>query len=106
MKILRDAGVELAVATDANPGTAPTESLPLAMALAARSYGLDSDEIWRGVTRSAARSLRGVPWRGLAAGAAADLVAWDLPHERAVLQPWGTSRVACTIRQGHVLFST
>lgn len=106
VQLLRDAGVSLAVATDANPGTAPTESLPLAMALAARSYGLSSDEIWRGVTTTAARSLRGAPWHGLAAGAPADLVGWDLPHERAVLQPWGVSRVACTIRQGRLLFST
>jgi imidazolonepropionase len=106
VQLLRDAGVELAVATDANPGTAPTESLPLAMAFAARSYGMSSDEIWRGVTRAAARSLRGAPWHGLAAGAPADLVAWDVPHERALLQPWGVSRVACTLRQGRLLYST
>lgn len=106
VQLLRDAGVELAVATDANPGTAPTESLPLAMALAARLYGLTSDEVWRGCTANAARSLRAEPWLGLAVGAPADLAGWDLPHERAVLQPWGTPRVAYTIRQGRLLFST
>src|SRR5690606_38417534 len=38
--LLRASGVPLVVASDANPGTAPTESLPLAMALAVRLYGL------------------------------------------------------------------
>lgn len=103
--LLRDAGVELAVATDANPGTAPTESLPLAMALAARSYGLRDLEILRGVTRVAAHSLRRGPWRGLSVGAPADLVAWDLPHERALLQPWGVSRACYTLREGRLLFA-
>lgn len=98
--LLREAGVALAVATDANPGTAPTESLPLAIALAARSYGLTADEILHGVTRVAHRSLRLGPWRGLALGAPATLVAWDLPHERALLQPWGTPRARYTFRNG------
>ena len=105
VQLLRDAGVELAVATDANPGTAPTESLPLAMALAARSYGLLGDEILRGVTRAAARSLHRGPWRGLSSGAPADLVAWDLPHERALLQPWGTTRAVHTFRAGRPLLT-
>lgn len=103
--LLREAGVELAVATDANPGTAPTESLPLAMALAARNYGLRADEILHGVTRIAAHSLRRGHWRGLSEGAPADLVAWDLPHERALLQPWGVSRALYTLRDGRLLFS-
>src|SRR5690606_4589858 len=37
---LRDYGIPMVVARDANPGTAPTESLPLALALAVCSYGL------------------------------------------------------------------
>ncbi|HEY2365118.1 MAG TPA: imidazolonepropionase, partial [Polyangiaceae bacterium] len=41
--MLRAAGVTLVVASDANPGTAPTESLPLAMAFAVRSFGLTPD---------------------------------------------------------------
>jgi imidazolonepropionase len=88
---LRAAGVSLVVASDSNPGTAPTESLPLAMALAVRAYGLSPDEAWIAATRSAARSL-GLDDRGvLRDGARADLVAWNLPHEHAVVQPWGVS---------------
>ncbi len=101
---LRAAGVPLVVASDANPGTAPTESLPLALALAARSYGLSVAEALLGATREAAASLGLAGTTGaLRAGLAADLVLWDLPHENALVQPWGVSRTRCTLRAGEVI---
>jgi imidazolonepropionase len=102
---LRDAGVPLVVASDANPGTAPTESLPLAMALAVRMYGLSPDEAILGATRHAATSL-GLADRGvLLAGARADLVVWDLPHEHTIVQPWGVSRTRLVLVEGRTVFS-
>ncbi len=107
---LRDAGVELVVASDANPGTAPTESLPLALAFAVRAYGLAPHEAIVAATRSAAASLlrparegRTVPRGALIAGAAADLVVWDLPHEFSIVQPWGVSRTRLVVRDGRVI---
>lgn len=101
---LRRAGLRLIVASDANPGTAPSESLPLAMAFAARLYGLSTEEILAGVTREAARSLDLESLeRGLVEGAPADLVGWDVPHEEALLQPWGSSRASLVIRDGRPL---
>jgi imidazolonepropionase len=102
--LLRSAGVPLVVASDANPGTAPTESLPLALALAVRLYGLRPDEAIAGATREAAHSLGlgdrvGVVKKGFAA----DLVLWDLPHEHAIIQPWGTPKTKLVMRQGRVL---
>jgi imidazolonepropionase len=97
---LRAAGIRLVVASDANPGTAPTESLPLALALAVRSYGLTPDEALWAATRDAAASL-GLPDRGvLRAGARADLVVWDLPHEHALVQPWGVPRTHAVLVGG------
>jgi imidazolonepropionase len=99
--LLRAAGVRLVVASDANPGTAPTESLPLALALAARMYGLTVAEVILGATREAAASL-GLDGEigALRRGARADLVAWDLPHENALVQPWGVPRVRFVLRDG------
>jgi len=100
--LLRRAGVAMIVASDANPGTAPTESLPLAMALAVRSYGLTPDEALAGATVNAARSLD-VEAGVLRVGARADLVLWDLPHEAALVQPWGTPRARLVLRDGMVI---
>ena len=47
----------MVVASDANPGTAPTESLPLAMAMAVRLYGMSPAEVILGATRIAADAL-------------------------------------------------
>ncbi len=103
---LRDAGVSLVVASDANPGTAPSESLPLAMALAVRMYGMTPPEVILGATRLAAASLGlwgddvARPRGALVAGACADLVVWDLPHENAIVQPWGTPKTWLVLREG------
>jgi imidazolonepropionase len=62
------------------------------MALGVRLYGMTPDEAILGATRLAAASL-GLSDRGaLRAGARADLVVWDLPHEQAIVQPWGVAK--------------
>lgn len=96
---LRAAGVSIVVASDANPGTAPSESLPLAMAFAARVYGLDLSEILLGVTVRAAACL-GVDAGALRVGAPADLVLWGFQHEAELLQPWGLARAVSVYRDG------
>ncbi len=100
---MRERGLGLVVASDANPGTAPTESLPLALAFAARTYGLSVGECVLGATRLAAESLSLPDVGFLREGARADLVAWDLPHEAALVQPWGASRTLTVVRDGVVL---
>lgn len=97
---LRAAGVPLVVASDANPGTAPTESLPLALAFAVRSYGLTVPEAILAATREAAASLALEDVGVLRPGARADVVLWDLPHEAALVQPHGTARAAAVWRDG------
>jgi imidazolonepropionase len=100
---LRDAGVPLVVASDANPGTAPTESLPLALSLAVRTYGLTPEEALVGATRNAAASL-GLTDRGvLRPGARADVTLWDLPHEQAIVQPWAVARTYKVIIGGQLI---
>ena len=57
VEALRRAGVPMAVATDANPGSSPLTSLLLAMNMAATLFGLTVEECILGVTRNAARAL-------------------------------------------------
>jgi imidazolonepropionase len=97
----REAGVRMVVASDANPGTAPTESLPLALALSVRMYGLTVAEALLGATREAAASLGLSDTTGiLAGGYAADLVVWRPPHESALIQPWGVPLAERVWRDG------
>ncbi|MDE3261280.1 MAG: imidazolonepropionase [Acidobacteriota bacterium] len=80
---LRRHGVPIALATDCNPGTSPLGSLPEAMGLAARLFGLTPEECLAGVTRQAARALRLQHDRGtLEAGKRADVAIWDIVHPR------------------------
>jgi imidazolonepropionase len=100
VRALRDGGVPLVVASDANPGTAPTESLPLAISLAVRLCGLTPEEALLAATRNAAASL-GFTDRGvLRTGARADLALWDLPHEQAIAQPWGVAKTHAVLIGG------
>ena len=100
--LFREHGINMAVASDSNPGTAPSESLPLAMSLAVRSYGLSVDEMLRGATVCAARTLD-LDCGVLAPGSPADIVLWDLPHEADLAQPWGVPKTRAVLRAGQVI---
>ncbi|MFH2078395.1 MAG: amidohydrolase family protein, partial [Pseudomonadota bacterium] len=77
---LRAHAVPMAVATDLNPGTAPLQSLRLAMSLACTHFRLTPEEALRGATVHAARAL-GLHDRGrLVAGQRADFVQWRIGH--------------------------
>jgi imidazolonepropionase len=100
------AGVKIVIATDSNPGTAPTESLPLAMGLAVRDYGLTPEEAIVAATREAAHSLGLEDVCGrLSSGLDADLVVWELPHERAIVQPWGSCITRLVVSRGQALYA-
>jgi imidazolonepropionase len=72
---LLDAGARVAIASDANPGTSPTVSMPEVITMACSLYGLTPLEALAAATFSAAKVLRLEGTRGtLSAGRAADLV--------------------------------
>jgi imidazolonepropionase len=72
---LIDAGAAVALATDYNPGTSPTMSLPLVMAFGVSQLGLRHAEVVTAVTINAAAALGLAQDRGqIAPGCVADLV--------------------------------
>ncbi|MCT4655084.1 MAG: imidazolonepropionase [Cohaesibacter sp.] len=78
--LLRDKGVPMALATDANPGSSPLTSLLLVMNMACTLFRMTPQEALAGVTRNAALAL-GAKDRGiLAAGMRADLAIWSVAH--------------------------
>ncbi len=77
---LIEAGVPVAVATDFNPGTAPSYHLPLAMTLACVLQKMTPAEVLKGATAYAARAIRFDEAIGsLEPGKAADFAIIDAP---------------------------
>jgi imidazolonepropionase len=79
-RMLLDAGVQVALATDCNPGTSYTTSMAFVIAVACSEYQMSADEAVRAATWGGARALRRDDIGHLAVGARADLVVIDGEH--------------------------
>jgi len=92
---LLEAGAAVALATDFNPGSSPTVSLPLVMALAVSQLGMRHAEALTAVTVNAAAVLGLAGDRGqLAPGFRGDLVACAVEDWREVAYWLGDNRVS------------
>lgn len=78
-RALLDAGVAVALASDCNPGTCYSSSMPLAIALAVREMGLTPAEALQAATLGSARSLRRADIGRIGVASRADLTALDAP---------------------------
>jgi imidazolonepropionase len=98
-------GVPVALATDFNPGTSPTPSLPLVMSVACLALKLTPAEALAAVTVNAAHALGlGDEIGSLEEGRAADLVIWDVPSVEEI-PLWPGARLARTVvKRGRVAF--
>ncbi|GLQ16990.1 imidazolonepropionase [Maritalea porphyrae] len=79
IELLRQHKVNIAIATDSNPGSSPLTSLLLTMNMAATLFRMTPEEALRGVTINAAKALGLDKNTGsIAVGKRADLAVWDV----------------------------
>ncbi len=78
-RILLDAGVTVAIATDCNPGSSFTSSMPFCLALAVREMRMTAAEALWSATAGGAAALRRTDVGRLVPGARADLAVLDAP---------------------------
>lgn len=100
---LLDAGVTVALASDCNPGSSFTSSMPLMIALAVREMGMTVGEAVWAATAGGARALRRSDVGHLGVGARADLVVLDAPSRRHLAYRPGVPLVHRVYRGGEVI---
>jgi imidazolonepropionase len=99
-------GLAVALASDCNPGTCPTENLPLVGAMACTQMRMLPGEAVTALTLNAAAALRRASRVGsLAAGKQADLIVCDVPNYRQLFYHFGVNHVRAVIKRGRVVFT-
>jgi len=97
-----DTGVRVAVATDFNPGSAPSYHLPLAMTLACLNQGMTPQEVIMGATTVAARAISAEKRIGsLLPGYDADIAIIDAPSVNHWLYQFRPNACCGVIKSGH-----
>ena len=100
---LIDAGVATALATDYNPGTSPTISMPMALSLACTHMKMSPAEAIAAATINAAWALRLAPKKGsIEAGKDADLAIFNVKDYREIPYWFGANHCEQTILNGIV----
>jgi imidazolonepropionase len=99
--ILDDAEGAVALATDYNPGSCPTESLQLIMAFAANLYKMTPEEILTAVTRNAAYAVgRGHLVGTIEVGKQGDLCVWNTDELAYIPYHFGINHVDAVFKRG------
>ena len=103
---LIDAGVTVALASDCNPGSSYTSSMPLVIALAVINMGMTCDEALWSATAGGAQALRRSDVGNLRVGSRADMVVLDAAsHIHLAYRP-GVQQVRAVIRGGKTVVGT
>ena len=89
MDLFRKHGVDIAIASDFNPGSSPIPSLLLMLNMACTLFRMTPEDALAGATRNAAKALGRADDRGtLEVGKRADLAVWTI-EKPAELAYWG-----------------
>lgn len=104
MQALRDAGAEIALATDCNPGTSPLTSLLLTMNMGATLFRMTVDECLTATTRNAAKALNLLSETGtLEVGKSADLAIWSIERPAELVYRIGFNPLHARIFKGRTI---
>jgi imidazolonepropionase len=97
---LLGAGATVAIATDCNPGSCFTSSMPFCIALAVREMRMTTQEAVWAATAGGARALRRADVGHLGVGARADLIMLDAPSHAYLAYRPGVPLIAAVWRAG------
>jgi imidazolonepropionase len=102
---LVEAAVPVALASDCNPGSSYTESLPTVFVLAVFEMGLSIEEALTAVTLNAAACLGlGAEIGSVEAGKRADLLILDAPNLLHLAYHYGVNPVRTVVKDGRVVW--
>jgi imidazolonepropionase len=100
---LIDAGVPVALATDYNPGTSPTLSMPMAMSLACTHMKMSPAEAIAAATINGASALGVAERKGrIEPGKDADLAVFDVTDYREIPYWFGANHCSLTVMNGRI----
>lgn len=101
---LIDAGVAVAIASDFNPGSCMSYSMPLMMTIACTQMRMSPEEALVAATLHGAAALNlSREYGSIEVGKYADLLIADVPDYRHLAYHFGTNHIIATIKHGTVL---
>ncbi len=106
-RALIEAGAIVSLATDYNPGTSPTLSMPMILSLACTQLRMTPAEAIVAATINAAYALRREKRAGsLEVGKQADLAVFELADYREIPYYFGVNHCWMTVKRGRVIHAT
>jgi imidazolonepropionase len=98
-------GVVVALATDLNPGSSMTESLPLMMTMGCTLFKMTPEEVIQATTVYAAKSMgRENEIGSLEIGKQADILVLDIPNYRYLPYHFGVDHAEIVIKKGRIVY--
>ena len=100
-----DAGLPVAIATDFNPGSCMTESMPMMMTLGCIYMKMLPEEVWLAATVNAAKAINKQGKIGaLTPGNQADIAIWDIPNYKYLPYHYSINHADHIIKKGKVVW--
>ncbi|WP_337742719.1 imidazolonepropionase [Fusobacterium gonidiaformans] len=103
-KIL-DAGVQVALSTDYNPGSCPSENLQFVMQIGAAHLKMTTEEVFKAVTINGAKAVcREKEIGSLEVGKQADIAVFDVPNAEYMLYHFGVNHTDSVYKAGKLVY--